>query len=143
MKDRSIMCLCEGTGVCEWCAIIEWDIKCSLQKKTWDSRSHHCNGMGKNPTRIGWKMYTCLWIHLSRKVVLVFPQVLLTVANKVQPENIDLVVSSPRKIAEKVWLGANSPLNPNIGNPTVKELHRNFCKVLFGDNFINNQAGEF
>tara|TARA_R110002124_G_scaffold1141_4_gene6020 strand:- start:1657 stop:3282 length:1626 start_codon:yes stop_codon:yes gene_type:complete len=71
-------------------------------------------------------------------------EVLLTVANKVQTENLEKVLAGLKsKLPKKVFTAA-IPLNPILGNPTVKEIAQALsAKVLFGEDFINNQAGEF
>ena len=71
-------------------------------------------------------------------------EVLLTVANKVKPKNLEKVVSGLKFKLPKKVLTAAIPLNSILGNPTVKEIAQALsAKVLFGENFINNQAGDF
>ncbi|MCM4173322.1 phosphate acetyltransferase [Arenibacter sp. TNZ] len=139
IEDRFDIVLVEGTDFSGEGAIIEWDINVLIAKNLGIPAVIIANGMGKTLQELVGNVYMAYDSFKEKGV-----EVLLTVANKVQPENIDLVVSSlKKKLPEKVLVGA-IPLNPILGNPTVKEIAQKLSgKVLFGENFINNQAGEF
>tara|TARA_R110000868_G_scaffold93190_2_gene258094 strand:+ start:5039 stop:7132 length:2094 start_codon:yes stop_codon:yes gene_type:complete len=139
IEDRFDIVLVEGTDFSGEGAIIEWDINVLIAKNLGIPAVIIANAMGKTLQELVGNVYMAYDSFKEKGV-----EVLLTVANKVQPGNVDLVVSSLRKkLPEKVLVGA-IPLNPILGNPTVKEIAQKLSgKVLFGEDFINNQAGEF
>ena len=139
IEDRFDIVLVEGTDFSGEGAIIEWDINVLIAKNLGIPAVIIANGMGKTLQELVGNVYMAYDSFKEKGV-----EVLLMVANKVQPENVDLVVSSlKKKLPEKVLVGA-IPLNPILGNPTVKEIAQKLSgKVLFGEDFINNQAGEF
>jgi len=71
-------------------------------------------------------------------------EVLAVVANKVQPENIDLVKIGVEKNLPKSVLVNVIPVVPTLSNPTIKEIAEAIgAKVLFGEENINNQSASF
>ncbi|AGC75263.1 phosphate acetyltransferase [Nonlabens dokdonensis] len=71
-------------------------------------------------------------------------EVLAVIANKVMEENAHLVVSNlQKKLPQQVIVNA-IPLNPILANPSIKEIVDVLdATVLFGENYLNNQAGYF
>ncbi|MFC4636322.1 phosphate acetyltransferase [Dokdonia ponticola] len=71
-------------------------------------------------------------------------EVVSIIANKVLPENQKSVVDAlEKKLPSKVLVNA-IPLNPILANPSISEIVEAFdAKVLFGEEFLNNQAGYF
>lgn len=71
-------------------------------------------------------------------------EVLAVIANKVQEENAHLVVSNlQKKLPQQVIVNA-IPLNPILANPSIKEIVDVLdATVLFGEDYLNNQAGYF
>ena len=71
-------------------------------------------------------------------------EVLAVIANKVQEENAHLVVSNlQKKLPQRVIVNA-IPLNPILANPSIKEIVDVLdATVLFGEDYLNNQAGYF
>ncbi|MCM4153441.1 phosphate acetyltransferase [Arenibacter sp. N53] len=139
IEDRFDIVLVEGTDFSGEGAIIEWDINVLIAKNLGIPAVIIANGKGKTLQELVGNIYMAYDSFREKGV-----EVLLTVANKVQPENVDLVVSGlKKKLPEKVLVAA-IPLNPILGNPTVKEIAQKLSgKILFGEDFINNQAGEF
>jgi phosphate acetyltransferase len=139
IEDRFDIVLVEGTDFSGEGAIIEWDINVLIAKNLGIPAVIIANGMGKSLQELVGNIYMAYDSFREKGV-----EVLLTVANKVQPENLEVVVAGLKaKLPEKVLIGA-IPLNPILGNPTVKEIAQELsAKVLFGEDFLNNQAGEF
>ena len=71
-------------------------------------------------------------------------EVVSIIANKVLPENQKrIVVALEKQLPSKVVVNA-IPLNPILANPSINEIVQAFdAKVLFGKEFLNNQAGYF
>ena len=139
IEDRFDIVLVEGTDFSGEGAIIEWDINVLIAKNLGIPAIIIANGMGKTLQELVGNIYMAYDSFREKGV-----EVLLTVANKVQPENLEKAVSGLKSKLPKKVLTAAIPLNPILGNPTVKEIAQALsAKVLFGENFINNQAGEF
>ena len=66
------------------------------------------------------------------------------IANKVQPENTEIIVNSVEKNLPKNIVVNAIPIIPNLKNPTLKEISESVdAKVLFGKEFLNNQSTSF
>lgn len=139
IEDRFDIVLVEGTDFSGEGAIIEWDINVLIAKNLGIPAIIIANGMGKSLQELVGNIYMAYDSFREKGV-----EVLLTVANKVQTENLEKVLAGLKsKLPKKVFTAA-IPLNPILGNPTVKEIAQALsAKVLFGKDFINNQAGEF
>tara|TARA_R110001606_G_scaffold4380_2_gene20408 strand:+ start:773 stop:2866 length:2094 start_codon:yes stop_codon:yes gene_type:complete len=139
IEDRFDIVLVEGTDFSGEGAIIEWDINVLIAKNLGIPAIIIANGMGKSLQELVGNIYMAYDSFREKGV-----EVLLTVANKVQTENLEKVLAALKsKLPKKVFTAA-IPLNPILGNPTVKEIAQALsAKVLFGEDFINNQAGEF
>ena len=139
IEDRFDFVLVEGTDFSGEGAIIEWDINVLIAKNLGIPAVIIASGTGKTLEELVGNLYMAYDSFKEKGV-----EVLMTVANKVQPKNVDLVVSGlQRKLPKKVLVGA-IPLNPVLGSPTIKEIARELDgKVLFGKEFMNNRVGAF
>ncbi|MBE8724073.1 phosphate acetyltransferase [Flavobacterium hungaricum] len=71
-------------------------------------------------------------------------EVLSVFANKVQPENIELVRKGLEKSLPQDVLINVIPLISSLNNPTMQEIvNQLHAKVLFGDAYLNNEIGHF
>lgn len=71
-------------------------------------------------------------------------EVLSVIANKVQPENLQLVTTALSKHLPSSVLINTIPLISSLNNPTVQEIVNEIgAKVLFGQEYLNNQAGSY
>lgn len=71
-------------------------------------------------------------------------EVLSVVANKVQPENVELVTANLRKNLPDNVLVNTIPIIPTLNNPTIQEIVNEIgAKVLFGHEYLNNQTGSY
>ncbi|WP_273565734.1 phosphate acetyltransferase [Maribacter halichondriae] len=139
IEDRFDFVLVEGTDFSGEGAIIEWDINVIIAKNLGIPAVIIASGTGKTLEELVGNLYMAYDSFKEKGV-----EVLLTVANKVQPENVTLVVTGlKKKLPKKVLIGA-IPMNPVLGNPTVKEIAQELnAKILFGESFLNNQVGGF
>ena len=139
IEDRFDFVLVEGTDFSGEGAIIEWDINALIAKNLGIPAVLITSGIGKTLDELVGNLYMAFDSFKEKGV-----EVLLTVANKVQPENLESVVDGLKnKLPKKVLIGA-IPINPVLGNPTVKEIADQLeGKVLFGEDFLNNQANGF
>lgn len=139
IEDRFDIVLVEGTDFSGEGAIIEWDINILIAKNLGIPAVIITNGMGKSLQELTENIYMAYDSFKEKGV-----EVLLTVANKVLSQNVDdVVVALRKKLPLKILVGA-IPFNPILGNPTVKEIAQKLsAKVLFGEDFLNNQVGEY
>ena len=139
IEDRFDIVLVEGTDFSGEGAIIEWDINVLIAKNLGIPAVIIANGMGKGLQELAENVYMAYDSFREKGV-----EVLLTIANKVESQNVDDIVAALRKkLPSKILVGA-IPHNPILGNPTVKEIAQKLsAKVLFGEDFLNNQVGEY
>ncbi len=139
IEDRFDFVLVEGTDFSGEGAIIEWDINVLIAKNLGIPAVIIASGTGKTLEELVGNLYMAYDSFKEKGV-----EVLMTVANKVQPKNVDLVISGlQEKLPKKVLVGA-IPLNPVLGSRTIKEIARELDgKVLFGKEFMNNRVGAF
>jgi len=139
IEDRFDFVLVEGTDFSGEGAIIEWDINVLIAKNLGIPAVILANGRGKTLKELVGNLYMA-YDSVKEKGV----EVLLAIANKVQKENMDLVVAGlQQKLPKKVLVGA-IPLNPILASPSVKEIAEELkAKVLFGKLFLNNQVDSF
>ncbi|WP_299530047.1 phosphate acetyltransferase [Ulvibacterium sp.] len=139
IEDRFDFVLVEGTDFTGEGGIIEWDINVLMAKNLGIPTIIVTSGVGKTLDEFIGDMYLAYDSFKEQEV-----EVLMMVANKIQPENIALVTDALKKdLPEAVLIGA-IPLNPVLGNPTIKEIVDELDgEVLFGASYLNNQAGHF
>ena len=139
IEDRFDFILVEGTDFTGEGAIIEWDINVLIAKNLGIPAIILASGTGKTLEELVGNLYMAYDSFQEKGV-----EVLLAIANKVQPKNVPLVISGlKKKLPQKILVGA-IPLNSQLANPTVKEIAEKLKgKILFGQSHINNQAGSF
>ncbi|PIB27967.1 phosphate acetyltransferase [Maribacter sp. 4G9] len=139
IEDRFDFILVEGTDFSGEGAIIEWDINVLVAKNLGIPTVIIASGTGKTLEELIGNLFMAYDSFKEKGV-----EVLLTVANKVEPKNIDIVTTGlQKKLPNNVLVGV-IPTNPLLGNPTVKEISKELeAKILFGEEFLNNQAGGF
>ncbi len=139
IEERFDFVLVEGTDFTGEGGIIEWDINVLMAKNLGIPTIIVTSGVGKTLDEFIGDMYLAYDSFKDQEV-----EVLMMVANKIQPENISLVTEALKKdLPEEVLIGA-IPLNPVLGNPTIKEIADELNgEVLFGASYLNNQAGHF
>lgn len=139
VEDRFDFVLVEGTDFSGDGAIIEWDINVLMAKNLGIPTIILASGVGKTLDEFVSNMYLAYDSFKDKGV-----EVLMVVANKIQHENVSLVTSELKKnLPAEVLIGA-IPLNPILGNPSIKEIVEELeGKVLFGEAYLNNQAGAF
>lgn len=139
IEDQFDFILVEGTDFSGEGAIIEWDINVLVAKNLGIPTVIIASGTGKTLEELIGNLFMAYDSFKEKGV-----EVLMTVANKVEPKNMDIVsVGLQKKLPNNVLVGV-IPINPLLGNPTVKEISKELeAKVLFGEEFLNNQAGGF
>ncbi len=128
--------LVEGTDFSGEGAIIEWDINVLMAKNLGIPTIIITSGKGKTLEEFVNDQYLAYDSFRDKGV-----EVLMVIANKVRPENVDIAVKSlTAKLPKKVLVGA-IPRNPVLGNPTMREIVDDLdAEILFGEDFLNNQV---
>lgn len=139
IEERFDFVLVEGTDFSGEGAIIEWDINTVIAKNLGIPAVIIASGTGKSLEELVSNLYLAYDSFKEKGV-----DVLLVVANKIQPKNVDLVVSGlKKKLPAKVLVGG-IPDNPLLGSPTVKEIAEELnAKILFGKEGLNNRVNGF
>lgn len=139
IEDHFDFILVEGTDFSGEGTIMEWDINVLVAKNLGIPAVIIASGADKTLEELVGNLYMAYDSFKEKGV-----EVLLTIANKVKFENIGLISSELRKKLPKKVLVGVIPMNPVLGNPTIKEIAQGLeAKVLFGEDFLNNQVGGF
>ncbi len=139
IEERFDFVLIEGTSFVGEGSIIEFDINVLIAKNLGVPAIVLASGVGKTLDDLVGNLQMAYDSFKEKGV-----EVLAVIANKVELKNQTLVVSELKKtLPSKVIVNA-IPLNPILANPSIKEIVEALkAKVLFGETYINNQAGSF
>lgn len=139
IEDRFDFMLVEGTDFSGEDNIIEWDINVLMAKNLGIPTILLSSGVGKSVEDLIGNLQIAYDSFKEKGV-----QVLSVVANKVNPEYLDAVKDGLLSNLPSEVLVNVIPLNPVLANPTIKEIVEELDgKVLFGESYLNNQAGFF
>src|SRR5690606_18090836 len=129
LEDRFDFILVEGTSFSGEGSLIEWDINVLIAKNLGIPAIIIESGVGKTLDQL---VGNLMMAHDSFKDKNV--EVLSIVANKVQPENVDLVINGLQQNLPSRVLVYAIPINPILANPSIKEIVEELDgKVLFGE----------
>ena len=139
IEERFDFVLVEGTSFSGEVTIIEFDINVVIAKNLGIPAIILASGIGKTLEGLVDNLQIAYDSFTDKGV-----QVLAIVGNKVQPENVSLVVEELQNKLPSTVLVAAIPLNPVLANPSVKEINETLDgKILFGETYINNQVDGF
>ncbi|SHG22736.1 phosphate acetyltransferase [Flavobacterium defluvii] len=139
LEERFDFVLVEGTSFTGEGTSIELDLNVLIAKNLGIPTIIIGSGVGKTLEELVDSLYL---VYDSFKVKEV--EVLSVFANKVQPENIELVTKSLQKSLPPSVLINTIPLISSLNNPTMQEIVNELnAKVLFGENYLNNEIGHF
>lgn len=139
LEERFDFVLVEGTSFTGEGTSIELDLNVLIAKNLGIPTIILASGVGKTLEELVDNLYL---VYDSFKVKDV--EVLSVFANKVQPENIELVTKSLQKSLPANVLVNTIPLISSLNNPTMQEIVNELnAKVLFGGNYLNNEIGHF
>lgn len=139
VESRFDFVLVEGTDFEGEGTIIEWDFNVLIARNLGIPTIIISSGKGKTLDEFVNALVLACDSFADRGV-----QVLMVVANKLQPENRELVLEHLKKeLPAEVLLGA-IPMNTALANPSIREIVAAVNgKVLFGHDHLDNQAGHF
>jgi len=139
LEERFDFVLVEGTSFTGEGTSIELDLNVLIAKNLGIPTIIIGSGVGKTLEDLVDSLYL---VYDSFKVKEV--EVLSVFANKVQPENIELVTKSLQKSLPSNVLVNTIPIISSLDNPTMQEIVNELdAKVLFGENYLNNEIGHF
>ncbi|KRD10098.1 phosphate acetyltransferase [Flavobacterium sp. Root901] len=139
LEENFDFVLVEGTSFTGEGTSIELDLNVLIAKNLGIPTIIVGSGIGKTLEELLDSLYL---VYDSFKVKEV--EVLSVFANKVQPENIELVTKSLQKSLPPNVLVNTIPLISSLNNPTMQEIVNELnAKVLFGENYLNNEIGHF
>ncbi|MDR6761320.1 phosphate acetyltransferase [Flavobacterium sp. 2755] len=139
LEERFDFVLVEGTSFTGEGTSIELGLNVLIAKNLGIPTIIIGSGIGKTLEELVDSLYL---VYDSFKVKEV--EVLSVFANKVQPENIELVTKGLQKSLPPNVLVNTIPLVSSLNNPTMQEIVNELnAKVLFGENYLNNEIGHF
>jgi phosphate acetyltransferase len=139
LEEQFDFVLVEGTSFSGEGTVIELDMNVLIAKNLGIPTIIVGSGVGKTLEELIDSLYLA---YDSFKVKDV--EVLAVIANKVQPENIQVVTDGLKASLPKEVLVNAIPIISSLNNPTIKEIVDELdAKVLFGGEFLNNEIGNF
>ena len=139
LEERFDFVLVEGTSFTGEGTVIELDVNVLIAKNLGIPAIIVGTGVGKTLEELVDSVYLA---YNSFKVKEV--EILAVIANKVQPENLELVTASLKKSLPSEVLVNSIPMISSLNNPTIQEIVKELnATVLFGEAFLNNQIGSF
>lgn len=139
VEERFDYVLIEGTSFTGEGALIEFDINVLIAKNLGVPAIILASGKGKPLDELVRSLQIAFDTFKDKGV-----QVLSVIANKVEAQNRDLVIAALTKKLPKPVIVNAIPLNPILANPSIKEIVDELgATVLFGEDYLNNQAGYF
>ena len=139
IEERFDFILVEGSSFVGEGAIIEFDINVLIAKNLGVPAIILASAKGKTMEELVSNLYMAYDTFRDKGV-----EVLSVIANKVEPQNLELVVSELEKVLPANVIANAIPANPKLSNPSIKEIVDALdATVLFGEAYINNQAGNF
>lgn len=139
LEERFDFVLIEGTSFTGEGSIIEFDINVLIAKNLGVPAIILASGVGKTLQDLVGSLQMAYDSFKDKGV-----EVLAVIANKVQEENQSLIVTQLEKNLPAQVIVNAIPLNPILANASVKEIVEELgATVLFGADYINNQAGYF
>lgn len=138
LEEENDFVIVEGTDFSDHAAVIEMDLNVLIAKNLGTPVIIVSGGVNKTLEEFIQSLRLTYDLFNSKDV-----QVIAVVANKVQEENIPVILDQVGKnLSNSVSINA-IPINKKLNNPTIKEfLNEIDGKVLFGKELLNNATGD-
>lgn len=139
LEERFDFVLVEGTSFMGEGTVIELDMNVLIAKNLGIPTIIVGTGEGKTLDEFVDSLYLAYDSFKMKEV-----EVLAVIANKVQPENLELVTERLKTSLPESVMVNSIPVISSLNNPTIQEIVKELdAKVLFGAAFLNNQIGSF
>ena len=131
--------LVEGSDFTSDGSIIEFDLNIDIAKNLGTPVILVDNAKGKNLTEFCGNLESAVNTYLQKGT-----EILAVVANKVRPENVELVRQELQRELKDKTIAFTLPRVKDLSHPTIKEIVDSLQgKVLFGAENLDNQTGSF
>ena len=131
--------LVEGSDFTSDGSIIEFDLNIDIAKNLGTPVILVDNAKGKNLTEFCGNLESAVNTYLQKGT-----EILAVVANKVRPENVELVRQELQRELKDKTIAFTVPRVKDLSHPTIKEIVDSLQgKVLFGAENLDNQTGSF
>jgi phosphate acetyltransferase len=139
LEERFDFVLVEGTSFSGEGTVIELDINVLIAKNLGIPTIILGSGEGKTLEELIDNLSLAYNSFKLKEV-----EVLAVIANKVQPENLELVTTGLQKNLPESILINSIPLISSLHNPTIQEIVEVLdANILFGHEYLNNQTGSY
>jgi phosphate acetyltransferase len=139
LESRFDYVLVEGTDFEGEGAIIEWDMNVLIAKNLGIPTVIISNGVGKSMNEFVNAIKLACDSFKDNGV-----EVLMVVANKIQPENREPVIERLTEELPQGVIPVAIPINPVLSNPSVREIMEALGgKLLFGERYLEKQVAQF
>ncbi|REG99718.1 phosphate acetyltransferase [Flavobacterium aquicola] len=139
LEDRFDFILVEGTSFTGEGTVIELDMNVLIAKNLGVPTIIVGSGKGKTLEELVDNLNLAYNSFKIKEV-----EVLAVIANKVQPQNLELVSTALQKSLPPSVLINSIPIIGSLSNPTIQEIIEALdAKVLFGQEYLNNQIGNY
>ena len=129
----------EGTSFYGDGASFEFDSNIEIAKNLGIPLILIASGESNTPEEVGNSILSAYQVLHDKEV-----QVLTIIANKIKPEEVELLKQILDTRLPAAVLSAVIPFDKNLGNPTMKEIVEAVKgKLLFGDSLLSNQVDHF
>ncbi|TMM57057.1 phosphate acetyltransferase [Maribacter algarum] len=139
LEERFDFILVEGSDFSSDGSIIEFDLNIDIAKNLGIPVVLIDNGKGKTLEEFCGNLESAVNTYLQKEI-----ELLAVVANKVRPENVELVNQRLEKELKDKTVAFTVPRVKNLSHPTLNEIVTSLNgKVLFGIENLDNQTGSF
>ncbi|MFS4491618.1 phosphate acetyltransferase [Maribacter sp. 2308TA10-17] len=139
LEERFDFILVEGSDFSSDGSIIEFDLNIDIAKNLGIPVVLIDNGKGKTLEEFCGNLESAVNTYLQKEI-----ELLAVVANKVRPENVELVNQRLEKELKDKTVAFTVPRVKNLSHPTLNEIVTSLNgKVLFGKENLDNQTGSF
>lgn len=139
LEDRNDFMLVEGTDFSGEGLAVELDANILIAKNLGIPTVIVSSGVGKSLDEFINGLHLAFDSFAEKGV-----KVSAVIANKVQQENIDCIITGVKQDLPKDIVVNAIPLISSLKNPTLKEIAKNLgAEVLFGQELLNNQSSSF
>lgn len=139
LEDENDIVLVEGSDFSGEPNVFEFDVNVLIAKNLGIPVIIVASGVGKTKEVLTGSLNMVYQAFVNKDV-----RVLAMVTNKIRPENLEIATNAMRTfLPEEVSIFA-IPLLDTLSNPTLKEIMQVLGgKVLFGEEYLDNQTGNF
>ena len=139
LEDRFDFVLVEGSDFTGEGSIFEFDTNVLIAKNLGIPTIIVASGVGKNKDELMGSLQIAYTSFIEKDVA-----VIAVVANKVQPENLQIATEGLKNFLPDSVAVFAIPYTDKLAHPTVKEIVAELGgKVLFGADFLDNQTGNY